>query len=96
MNICLIVVVFEVFPHLSLQTTFFSFLPSSTSFIMSLQSGLLRGLLRRLSIFFSLFGSRGAFLNSGGGGIFGGNGGGIGGGVGFSRPGDLGVGSYKK
>lgn len=56
---------------------------------MSLQSGLLLGLLRSESSFFNFVGSIGAFLNSGGGGIFGGSGGGIGGGVGFSKPGSL-------
>lgn len=53
---------------------------------MSLQSGRLLGLLRSCSNLFNLAGSTGAFLNSGGGGIFGGKGGGIGGGVGFSKP----------
>ena len=72
--------------YLSLQTTCFNFLPCSTSFIISLQSGLRRGLLRSCSIFLSFVGSTEGFLKSGGGGSFGGSGGGIGGGVGFSKP----------
>jgi hypothetical protein len=53
---------------------------------MSLQSGLFLGRLRSDSSLFNLVGSSAAFLNSGGGGIFGGIGGGIGGGVGLSKP----------